>query len=170
MSLFEGFETMRLVKTGLSLRQRIERCIAAQHHKAVIARLRRFRQQLEQDMKPEPWVRVEAPMPPLLADVCDALGLTDEERASILGLDGEQALAEILESRPVPHSHALLNERQAQALHFVRQHGRITNRQYSALCPDVSAETLRLDLADLVARGLLIKNGVKKGTSYMLAA
>jgi hypothetical protein len=54
MSLFEGFETMRLVKTGPSLRERLERRIAAVHRNAVVARLRHFRQQLERDMEPEP--------------------------------------------------------------------------------------------------------------------
>jgi hypothetical protein len=33
----------------------------------------------------------------------------------------------------------------------------------------LSDETLRLDLADLVARGLLTKNGHNKGTCYVLA-
>jgi hypothetical protein len=169
-SLFEGFTTMQLVRVGPSLRERLERRIAAVHHTAVVDQLRRFREGLEDQMAPEAWTMLEAPMVTLLSDVCNALALTGTECAAVLGKEGEQALAEILESRPVLRSHALLNERQAQALHYVRQHGRITNRQYGALCPDVSAETLRLDLADLVARGLLIKNGVKKGTSYTLAA
>ena len=32
-----------------------------------------------------------------------------------------------------------------------------------SICPDVSAETLRLDLVDMVQRGLLLKIGTKKG-------
>jgi ATP-dependent DNA helicase RecG len=32
----------------------------------------------------------------------------------------------------------------------------------------VSAETLRLDLADMVERGILLKVGSKKGTYYIL--
>lgn len=76
------------------------------------------------------------------------------------------ALAEILETRPVPRPYALLNERQALALAHVREHGRITNREYRELCSEVSAETLRLDLADLVARGMLVRSGRKKGTIY----
>src|SRR5690606_40213598 len=43
-----------------------------------------------------------------------------------------------------------MNERQARALTYVRENGSITNGEYRRLCPDVSAETLRLDLADLV--------------------
>lgn len=61
-----------------------------------------------------------------------------------------------------------MNERQARAMSFVQESGSITNREYRQLCPDVSAETLRLDLADLVERGLLLKIGAKKGTYYIL--
>jgi hypothetical protein len=169
MSLLDGFSTIRLVKTAPSLRERLERAIAATHHKAVVGRLRRFRERLESDMAPERWMVLEAPTVVIFADACNALALTEEERATILGPDGERALAEILESRPVPSPYARLNERQTKALGHVRRYGSITNREYQELCPDVSSETLRLDLADLVSRRLLVKNGANKGTSYMLA-
>jgi ATP-dependent DNA helicase RecG len=61
-----------------------------------------------------------------------------------------------------------MNERQARAVNFVRESGSITNREYRQLCPDVSPETLRLDLVDLVDRGILLKIGSKKGTYYIL--
>ena len=61
-----------------------------------------------------------------------------------------------------------MNERQMQALQFIQQYGRITNRDYRELCPNVSAETLRLDMVDLVDKGLLLKVGDKKGTYYVL--
>ncbi|MEW5872475.1 MAG: ATP-binding protein [Chloroflexota bacterium] len=61
-----------------------------------------------------------------------------------------------------------LNPRQQQAIAFLLQRKRITNRQYQDLCPDVSAETLRRDLADLVSQGLLIKVGDKRATYYIL--
>ncbi|MCO5199344.1 MAG: putative DNA binding domain-containing protein [Anaerolineae bacterium] len=61
-----------------------------------------------------------------------------------------------------------MNERQVRALTFVRENGSITNRDYQYLCPSVSAETLRRDLADLVSRGILLKIGSKKGTHYIL--
>jgi len=70
--------------------------------------------------------------------------------------------------RPVMTWESSMNERQLQAISFVQEWGRITNRDYRMLCPDVSAETLRLDLADLVERGFLIKIGAKKGTYYIL--
>lgn len=51
---------------------------------------------------------------------------------------------------------------------FVRKSGRITNREYQDLCPDVSAESLRRDFVELVERGILMRVGDKRGTYYML--
>ncbi|MFN4293919.1 MAG: ATP-binding protein [Thermoflexales bacterium] len=61
-----------------------------------------------------------------------------------------------------------VNERQARALQYVREHGRITNRDFQVLCPNVTPETLRMDLADLVDKGVLMRVGEKKGTYYIL--
>ena len=72
------------------------------------------------------------------------------------------------ERAPVPKWTQSMNERQTRALTYIREQGSITNREYQKLCPDVSAETLRLDLVDLVERGLLLKIGSKKGTYYIL--
>ena len=106
-------------------------------------------------MKPEPWVTLEAPMPLLLAVVCNALGLSEAERATVLGVEGVLALADMLEDRirPVPRPWLPTSERQAKALRYVREHGAISMSVYRQLCPYWSKETLRLDLASLVARG-----------------
>lgn len=61
-----------------------------------------------------------------------------------------------------------MNHRQARALQYIRDHGSITNREYRALCQGVSAETLRLDLSDMVDKAILVKVGSKKGTYYIL--
>ncbi len=61
-----------------------------------------------------------------------------------------------------------LNERQVKALTLLEERGRITNRDYQGLCPDVTPETLRLDLVDLVSRDILLRIGDKKGTYYIL--
>ncbi|MCX7838281.1 MAG: putative DNA binding domain-containing protein [Anaerolineae bacterium] len=61
-----------------------------------------------------------------------------------------------------------LNERQLAALDFIVQHQRLTNRDYHDLFPDVSEETIRRDLADLVEKDVLIKMGDKRGTYYIL--
>ena len=171
MSLLQGFQTMRLVRTGPSLRERIERRIAGRYYDAVVERLRRFREELEKEIAPDPWTALEAPMVLLLSDVCNALSLTEEERAVILGQAGMLALAESLEVRfrPVPPVKSALNERQQKAVDFVRRHGMINLSTYRGLCPHWSDETLRLDLASLVRRGILTKNGARKGTFYKLA-
>ncbi|MFP4344026.1 MAG: ATP-binding protein [Anaerolineales bacterium] len=59
------------------------------------------------------------------------------------------------------------NERQTKALAYIQHHGRITNREYQKLCPNVTSETLRLDLVDLVEQGVLLKVGAKRGTYYI---
>ncbi len=69
---------------------------------------------------------------------------------------------------PVPEWAKHLNERQLRAIQYLQQYGRITNREFQELCPNLSPETLRLDLADMVNQGLIVKIGDKKGTYYML--
>lgn len=61
-----------------------------------------------------------------------------------------------------------LNERQIAAmLHLAAEH-RITNRDLQERYAEVSPETIRRDLADLVERGLLLKVGDKRATYYIL--
>jgi ATP-dependent DNA helicase RecG len=73
-----------------------------------------------------------------------------------------------LERKPVKHWSTNMNERQMRAMSFVEENGRITNRDYRQLCTEVNPETLRLDLVDLIDKGLLLKIGDKKGTYYIL--
>jgi ATP-dependent DNA helicase RecG len=61
-----------------------------------------------------------------------------------------------------------LNPRQESALAFIAETGRITNRDFQELAPDISPETVRRDLADLVDKGLLLKIGEKRATYYIL--
>jgi len=76
----------------------------------------------------------------------------------------------VRERPPLPRGagHLTMNERQTKALVYIQAHGRITNREYQQLCPDVSAETLRLDLVDLIKQDVLLKVGAKRGTYYIL--
>ena len=69
--------------------------------------------------------------------------------------------------RPALPLDSNLNPRQLQALQYLQAHRRITNREYRELAPDVSPETVRLDLLDLVERGILLRIGDKKGTYYI---
>jgi len=61
-----------------------------------------------------------------------------------------------------------LNDRQLRAVRYLGEHERITNRSYQQLCPGVSPETLRLDLRDMVEKGILLKVGSKRGTYYVV--
>ena len=60
-----------------------------------------------------------------------------------------------------------LNERQARGLFYARERGRITNRDYRLVNPDITDETARLDLLALVDKGYLLRIGDKKGASYL---
>ena len=170
MGLLDGFEAVRVVKVGPSLRERLERRIAAVHHKAVVRRLKRFREGLERDMRPEPWTALEAPTVMMLADLCDVLGLDEREKATVLGAEGVLTMDDTLETgiRPVASPWLPTNERQAKAMRYVREHGEISLGIYRQICPFWSNETLRLDLSNLVERGLLVKNGRNKGTRYTI--
>ncbi len=156
---------MQLVKVGPSLRERAEQFVAGKHHDAVVNRLRRFREGLEAGMTPEPWTLLEASAVTLLADICDVLHLTPAEKAKVLGNDGQAAQEATLSEQIQPQKR--LNQRQRQALAEVQQRGHITNGDLRQAFPQVTAETLRLDLVDLVQRGLLRRQGRCKGTVYM---
>ena len=77
---------------------------------------------------------------------------------------------ELVSARPEEQRwmHGYLNERQERALAFLQDEGRITNSDYQQLAPDVSAETIRRDLADLVEKNLIIRIGTKRATYYIL--
>ncbi len=61
-----------------------------------------------------------------------------------------------------------LNERQQTALEYIAKNQRIANRDFREMFSDVSEETIRRDLADLVEKDVLLKLGDKKGTYYIL--
>ena len=161
MSLLEGFDDIRLVKTGPSLRERLGQQAAAIHHRAIVARLRCFREELEHEMEPEPWMLLECSAVLLLSDICDAFGLLEEEKGIVFGPEGIAALKCELAVQS-----GELSDRQIAALECAHKHGQITLSSYRAVCPGWSDEALRLDLADLVKRGLLVRNGTCKGTYY----
>ncbi|MCL5995084.1 MAG: transcriptional regulator [Chloroflexi bacterium] len=59
-------------------------------------------------------------------------------------------------------------QRIEKMLAFLKSNGRITNRDYQDLCPDVSPESLRRDFVDMVERGIIMRVGDKRGTYYIL--
>jgi ATP-dependent DNA helicase RecG len=64
--------------------------------------------------------------------------------------------------------HLGLNQRQEIAMAHLIEKERITHREYHDLCSDVSAETIRRDLVDLVHKNLLLKISDKRETYYIL--
>ena len=61
-----------------------------------------------------------------------------------------------------------LNERQIKAVMYVKERGKITNKEYQKVC-DISERTATRDLTDLVSREVLAQVGVTgKGTRYIL--
>jgi len=62
-----------------------------------------------------------------------------------------------------------VNPRQEAALNYLQraEHTRITNSILQGMFPDVHAETIRRDLADLVQKDLLVKMGQKRGSYYV---
>jgi ATP-dependent DNA helicase RecG len=61
-----------------------------------------------------------------------------------------------------------LNERQQRAVTYVREHGKITNREYRQLT-NISDEAARKDLAEMRERGILQVFGKGRNTTYALA-
>ncbi len=60
-----------------------------------------------------------------------------------------------------------LNERQKKALEYLEKHGKITNREYREI-NDVSRQTAKRDLSDLVEKEILKQKGEGRGTYYTL--
>jgi ATP-dependent DNA helicase RecG len=90
------------------------------------------------------------------------------ERGAPLSPPAKTATPKVPPVSPPPLPPTPLTERQQQALAFIRTHGRITNSDFQALAPDVSAETIRRDLSDLVEKNLLLRIGEKRATYYIL--
>jgi ATP-dependent DNA helicase RecG len=60
-----------------------------------------------------------------------------------------------------------LNVRQVKAVLFMKESGKITNSEYQML-NEVSDRTALRDIDELTVKGILIKEGEKKGTTYKL--
>lgn len=60
-----------------------------------------------------------------------------------------------------------LNDRQLKAVNFVREKGKITNKEYQEL-NETSDRTALRDLENLTELNIFVKDGKKKGTSYKL--
>lgn len=75
--------------------------------------------------------------------------------------------AVVLRKSKIPELSELeLNEREKKAIEYIKEHGRITNREYQILCPMVTRETLRKDLNDLITKKIIVKRGFRRGVFY----
>lgn len=62
-----------------------------------------------------------------------------------------------------------LSERQKQVLELlITRESNFTIQDYESLCPNVNRRSLQRDLADLVEKGLLTQEGIKKSAHYKL--
>lgn len=62
----------------------------------------------------------------------------------------------------------ILNERQEKIVLFIEDYGRISNKNWRELFPDVSDDTILRDLKDLVKKKVVRKKGKTKAASYVL--
>ena len=59
-----------------------------------------------------------------------------------------------------------LNDRQIKAMFYIKENGKISNRDYRQIA-NISDEWARLDLADLISKGLVRPIGKGRGTHYV---
>ena len=79
-----------------------------------------------------------------------------------------QALAQLAYHYPgLAPPQVKLNERQLLVFEHVKKHGKITNKEYRELV-NVSARTAARDLDEMVAKGVLKREGKARGTHYKL--
>jgi ATP-dependent DNA helicase RecG len=103
----------------------------------------------------------------------EALTASEEARRTAAAKNGAEPIAPIFEISQADRAEyfgllqAGLNERQARGLFYARERGRLTNRDYRLVNPDITDETARLDLLALVDKGYLLRFGDKKGASYL---
>ncbi len=62
-----------------------------------------------------------------------------------------------------------LNERQKKVVEYLKEHKKVANKDFQKLCPDVTRETLRKDLKDLINKNIITRKGTKRGVYYALA-
>jgi len=77
---------------------------------------------------------------------------------------GEQAIR-----RDVLVKEHRLSDRQAKALGYILEHGRLIIKDFEGLCPKVNRRSLQRDLKAMVDRGLIITEGETHHLLYRLA-
>jgi predicted HTH transcriptional regulator len=62
-----------------------------------------------------------------------------------------------------------LNERQAKALGYLLQNGKLTIQDFEDICPDVNRRSLQRDLKGLLDKELITSEGATHHQEYKLA-
>lgn len=96
---------------------------------------------------------------------CRNLDLPEPEFVSIRGVEFRAIMArEIFTENMI--SKLGLNERQLKAVKYVKEKGRITNKEYQEI-NKVSNKTAYLDLSEIVQKNILTIEGIGRNVSYM---
>lgn len=96
------------------------------------------------------------------------MGLPEPDFVSIRGVEFRAIIARDIFTEKVL-SRLGLNERQLKAVKYVKEKGKITNKEYREIC-QTSERTATRDLARLVVLKMFEQIGVTgKGTEYMLS-
>jgi predicted HTH transcriptional regulator len=62
-----------------------------------------------------------------------------------------------------------LSTRQKQALEsLLEREGDFTIQEYESLCPGINRRSLQRDLSDLIEKGLISQEGIKKASRYRI--
>src|SRR3989304_4864943 len=103
---------------------------------------------------------------PEMITQCRNLGLPEPEFVSIGGVEFRAIIARDIFTEKVL-SNLGLNERQLKAVKYVKEKGRITNKEYREIS-GLSDEGARVDLNDLVEKGVLLPKSKGRNTNYVL--
>jgi len=97
---------------------------------------------------------------------CRKQGLPEPEFKSIRGLEFRSILARDIFTESMLEKLGL-NERQLKAVKYVKEKGKITNKEYRAMS-NLSDEGARIDLNYLVEKGIFLSRGKGRNTHYIL--
>ena len=97
---------------------------------------------------------------------CRNQGLPEPEFKSIRGVEFRSILARDIFTKSMLEKLGL-NERQLKAVKYVKEKGKITNKEYREMS-NLSDEGARIDLNDLVDKGLLLSKGKGRNVHYVL--
>lgn len=86
-----------------------------------------------------------------------------KERVEHVSVDAK--LKEKLGGKPL-----LLSDRQLRIIEYLQSVGYLQNKAFSTLFPDISEDTVLLDLKSLISAGIIKKQGSTKGAKYVLTS